>query len=115
MLADPVVNPFVVATQDHQVFLAGEFIGHLLRKALPIGRGEDDLVVMPFRRKLRHQRKDRFDHHDHPGIPSETIVIHLTPAAFSVRTDVVDEDFDEPFPAGPLDDGMAERTFKQLG
>ena len=114
MLADAMVHTLVVAAENHQVLLARKLVGHLLRERLPVGRGEDDLVVVPFGLELLHQGVHRLDHHHHAGVTAETVVVDLAPAAFPIVTDVVDMDFDEPLVAGPFDDGVAERAFQQL-
>ena len=114
MLADTVVHPLVMPTENHQVFLTGKLIRHLLRKRFAIRRRKDNLIVRPLRLELLHERKDRLDHHHHARITPETVVIHLPPAPLAVFTNVVDMDFNEPFVTGTLDDGVAERTLEQF-
>ncbi len=114
MFADAVVHAFVVSAQDHDILLAGELIGHLLGERLAVGRGEDDLVVASLGLEVLHQVEHGLDHHHHPGVAAEAVVVHLAVASFAVFTDVVDMDFHEPFVAGALDDGVAQRTLEQL-
>ena len=114
VLPDPVVHTFVMAAENHDVFLAGEFVGQLLGERLAVGRSKDDIIVGTFGFEFFHQRVNGLNHHHHAGVAAETVVIDLAVAAFAVLADVVDMDFDEPSVAGPLDDGVAERALEQL-
>ena len=114
MLADAVVDSFVMAAQDHQVLLARQFIRHLLRQLFPVGRREDDLVVRALCLQLLHQREYGLDHHHHPGVAAEAVIVDLTIASLAVFAKVVHVDFNEPFVLGALHNGIAERAFQQL-
>ncbi len=115
MLADAMVDAFVVTAEYHQVLLAGQLVGHLLGQLLAVGRSEDYLIVSALGLELLHQRIDRLDHHHHPRVAAETVIIDLAVAALAVFADVVDVDFDQAFVLSALDDGIAQRAFEQLG
>ena len=48
MVADALVDAFVVTCEDDEVALERELIGDVLVEAFAVGRGEDDLVVVAF-------------------------------------------------------------------
>ena len=115
MLPDPVVHSFVMAAQDHQVLHARKFVGYLLGERLPVGCGEDDLVVRPLGLELLHQAVDRLDHHHHAGVTAETVVVHLAPPPEAVFPDVVHMNLHETLVLGPFDDGISQGALEQPG
>ena len=46
MVANTLVDAFVVACEDDEVALEGEFVGDVLVESFAVGRGEDDLIVV---------------------------------------------------------------------
>ena len=115
MFANAVVHALVVAAEDHQVFLAGKLVGHLLGERFPVRGREDDLIVGALGLEPLHEPVDRLDHHHHSGIAAEAVVVDLAPAPEATFPDVVYMDFHEPLVLGTFDDGVAQRALQQFG
>ena len=114
VLADALVDSLVVAAQDDDVLLEGQFVGHPLVQDFAVGGHVNDFVVIPFGTELLDHPEYRLHHHDHAGVAAVTVVVHGEARPQAVLAEVVDMDFHQAFLDGPAGNGMAQRTFEQL-
>ena len=89
MIAHPLVDTLVMTCQYDEVAFQRELIGDMLVEALPVGRGEDHLVVVALGLQCRDTAVDGFTLHHHTGTAAIGIVIHAAPFVEGVVTQVV--------------------------
>ena len=104
MIAHSLVDAFIVACEDNQIALQRELVGHVLVEALPIRRGEDDLVVVAFRLQGCDTAVDRLTLHHHTSAAAVWIVIYPAPLVKGVVTQVVQTDLRQTFLLCPCQD-----------
>ena len=114
VFADALVDAFVMAAEDDDVLLEGQFVGDALVQDLAVGGHVDDLVVLPFGAQFLDHPEHRFHHHDHAGVTAVAVVVHGQARPQAVLAEVVDMDFHQAFLDGPAGNGMAQRAFEQL-
>ena len=115
VLADAVVHALVVSAQDHQVLLERQGVCHGLVELLPVGRGEDDFVIIALAFQFLHASPHGLNLHDHSGFPAERVVIDLAVLAQAPVSQVVDVDFHESFVLCALQDGAVQWRVERLG
>ena len=95
VLTNAVVNALVMATQDDDVFLHREFVGHGLIECFAIGRGEDYFVVIALCLECRNAIVDGLALHHHAGETTKGIVVHTAVLIGGIVTKVMDVDFNQ--------------------
>ena len=114
MLADAVVNAFVMTAENNEILLKRQVIGLFLTELSAIGRRVDDLVVMALTGQMTDDVEHRFNADDHAGFAAEGVVVHAPVLVGRVVAQVVDLQVDDALRAGPADDRMAERALQQF-
>ena len=114
MLPDAVVNTFVVPAQDNHILHTRNLIGIALVQDFAVGRGVDNLVVFPLALEMIYEIIDRFDFHNHTGIPAKGVVVYLLVIATAPVVQVVDVNLYQTLVPGPFYDGIIERAVQQL-
>ena len=89
MVADALVDTFVVAAEDDDVAEHRQVVGHLLRKLLSVGRGKDHFVVVAFSLEGADGPVDGFALHHHAGETSIGIVVDAPPFVGGIVAQVV--------------------------
>ena len=114
VLADAVVDTFIMSSKDDDVLAERQLVGHGLVKLLAIRRGEDNLVVVALGREGADTAVDRLTLHDHPGKTAKGIVIDATVLADSIVAQVMQMDFYESFLLGASQNTLLKKTLDQL-
>ena len=114
VVADALVDAFVVPAENHDVFLEREFIRHPLVEGGGIGGGVDDFVVVTPGGKLVDAVEHGLYHHHQSRFPAEGIVVHFPEFVFRPVADVVDVDFHDAFVLSPLEDGVVQGACQQF-
>ena len=79
MVAHPLVDTFVMTSQDDEVAFQRELVGDMLIEAFTVRRGEDHLVVVALSLEGGDAAVDGFALHHHTGAAAIGIVIHTAP------------------------------------
>ena len=115
MVADTLVDPFVMPADQQQVVFQGKLIGCLLVECFPIRCEVDDLVVDCFFLQGFDGIHQRFDHQHHAGATAECVIIHLGTGIGGMVPQVDHGYFQQAFFPGSFQDRMSERSFQQAG
>ena len=115
VFADAVVDALVVAAEDDDVVERREPVGFVLVVADAVGRGVDDLVVVPLGLEFLDQFEDRFALEDHARFAAEGVVVGGLAAVVGVVVEVMDDDLDQPLLLRAVQDGFVERGGQQFG
>ena len=114
MFPDAVVDSFVMAAEDNDIALEGEFVGNALVEGLSVRSHKDKLVVIPLGLEFLYHSEDGLDHHHHSGITAVTVVIDVLSRADSVFAGIVDMNLDQSLLFGAFDYRMVQRTLQKL-
>src|SRR3954468_1631676 len=115
MLADPFVDPFVPAAQDHQVIQRAQPLRDVVRQSLAVGRGQDHrrwrapLLANPVDR-----RKQRFGLQHHPRPAAKRHVVDDPVPIGREIPQVVHAQIDQPSRDRPSDDALGQRRLHHL-
>ena len=115
MFTDAVVDALVVAAEDDDVFERREAVGLVLVVAYAVGRGVDDLVVVPLGLEFLDQLENRFALQNHARLAAEGVVVGGLAAVVGVVVEVVDDDPDEPLLLRTVQDRLVEGRGQQFG
>ena len=102
MLADAVVDAFVMAAEDDDVFERRQPVGLVLVVPRAVRRGVDDFIVSPLALELLDQFEHRFALHDHTRLAAERIVVGGLAAVVGVVVQVVYDDLHQTLLLRPL-------------
>ncbi len=109
------VDAFVMAAKDDDVFESREPVGLVLVVTPAVGRGVDDFIVAAFALQFLHQLEHRFALHDHARLAAERVVVGGLALVVGIIVEVVDNDFDQPLLLCTLENRLMERRGQQFG
>ena len=115
VLANAVVHTLVVATQDHDVLLERQGIGHGLVELLTVGRGKDDFIILALAFQLLHATPHGLNLHHHARLATKGVIIHLAVLAQAPVAQVVHVNLHQALVLGPLQDGGVQRRLECVG
>ena len=80
-----------------------------------VGRGVDDLVVVPLGLEFLDQLENRFALQNHARLAAEGVVVGGLAAVVGVVVEVMDDDLDQTLLLRAVQDGFVERGGQQFG
>ena len=104
----------VYSLVDDDVLCQRQAIRLSLRETLPIGRGEDNLIVMPLGGQFGDDTVDRLYLQHHPRAKTKRVIIHLAMFIQGVVAQVVHINLSQTLVLRPLHDRVVQRRFQQL-
>ena len=79
MVADALVDTFIMTCEDYEITLQRKFVSHMLVEAFAVGRGEDYLIVIAFGLQGTDTAVNGLALHHHSCTTAIRIVIHTAP------------------------------------
>ena len=115
MFADAFVHSLVVATEQHEVILQRERVGHRLGKHLAVGGGVNNFIVAALAFEFLNAIGQRFDGHNHPGTAAVGIVVHTAVTGEGIVVEVVENYFHQPFLLCSFQNGFLKEHRHHVG
>jgi hypothetical protein len=104
-----------MSAEDNDVLQQRQAVGQSLIELGSIRGHVQDSLILPLSLQFSNAGGNRLDHHHHSGSSAKGVVVNLAVLVDGVIAELVQVNGGNAFLLGPLQDGMAERTFQQLG
>ena len=115
LLDDPLVDPFVVAAQEHEVIHFGQLPDPFLGQGLSLRRQINEVALpRPALRDRPIAVIDGIRLHDHTGPAAVGVVVHTVVFVAGIVPDVDGADIHIPRLTGPADDALGEERLAHL-
>ena len=114
MVADTLVNTFIMSTEDNHIPFQTEVVGDMLVKLFPVGRDIDHLVIVTLGLQSRDAAVDGLPLHDHTGGAAIGVVVDAPPFVEGIVTEVMEFDLYEAFFLCPCEDTLVEEALNHL-
>ena len=115
VLANAVVDALVVSTENNEVALHREAVGHGLVELFTVGRGENHFVIVAFGLERCDAVVDGLALHHHSRKAAVGIVVDAAMFVGGVVTQVVHMNFDQSFFLRSRQDGGVEEAVEHFG
>ncbi len=112
MVADALVNSFVMSAKNNDVFVHRQNICCFLVENFSVGRCVDYFIVVAFAFQFFDGRFNGLNCHYHSGTFAKRIIINASVFVVGIVAQVVHNNFSKPFIPGSFDDGKVQRTLK---
>ena len=103
-----------MSAENYDVIKHRHAVSHRLVEPLPVGRGENHLVIITFGFKCGDTTVDWLNLHHHPGLPAERIIIHLPVLVGSVVTQIMHMELHQPLFLCPLQNRASQRGLEHF-
>ena len=114
MLADAVVDAFVMAAEDNQVFRQRQRVCHPLVELLAVGCHKNHLIVVAFRLQRGDATVHRLYLHNHTCLAAKRIVVDVAMLVKTVFAEIVHHDFRQSLVLSPFQNRAVQRRLKHF-